>query len=66
MGRVEGREQKIVLRWRTRGQAEALSPTLDSVYPIDETPHFDEALKAIDEAERQVWGDNDPEREKPD
>lgn len=58
MGRESGREQRIVIRWRTRGQAEAISPTLHHAYPVDQGPCFDEALKAIDEAERMVW---DPE-----
>ena len=59
MGSRSDREQKIVIRWRTRGQAEAITPALDRAYPIKETPCFDEVLKAIDEAERQVWGDGD-------
>lgn len=58
MGRETERERKITIRWRTRGQSEALIPTLHRAYPADEKPCFDEALKAIDEAERQVW---DPE-----
>lgn len=54
------REQRIVIRWRTRGQGEALTPSLDRACPIEEKPRFDEVLNAIDEAERQVWGDGDP------
>jgi hypothetical protein len=60
MGGTPDREQKIVIRWRTRGQSEALTPALDRAYPIEKSPGFDEVLKAIDEAERQVWGDCDP------
>jgi type II secretory pathway predicted ATPase ExeA len=55
MGRKTEREQRIVIRWRARGQAEAISPTLHRAYPTDEELCFDEALKAIDEAEREVW-----------
>jgi hypothetical protein len=51
-------EQKIVIRWQTLGQAEALIPALGRAYPIDDTPCFNEALDAIDEAERQVWDPN--------
>jgi hypothetical protein len=56
----------IALRWRTRGQIEALNPTLDHAYPIDRTTCFDPVLEAIDEAERQVWGDCDPASDKTD
>jgi hypothetical protein len=63
MGGEPDREQKIVIRWRTRGQAEALTPTLDHAYPIEEDSCFDKVLNAIDEAERQVWGDCEPEDE---
>ncbi len=57
MGSETDREQRIVNRWRRRGQAEALRPTLGSAYPPEDAPGFDEALKAIDDAERVVWGD---------
>lgn len=54
------REQRIVIRWQTRGQAATLNTALDHAYPIDENPGFDDVLKAIDEAEKQVWRDGDP------
>ena len=54
---MSDRERRIVIRWRMRGQAEVLRPTLGSVYPPDETSSFEEALNAIDEAESKVWGD---------
>jgi hypothetical protein len=63
MAGVTDRERMIVIRWRTRGQAEALGQALDRANLIDETPCFDEVLKAIDDAERQVWGDGDPAAE---
>ena len=63
MTRVTDRERMIIIRWRTRGQAEALGHALDRANPIDETPCFDEVLKAIDDAENQVWGDRDPAAE---
>ena len=55
MGRVANRGQRIVIRWQARSQSEALGPALDRAYPIEEKPCFDEALEAIEEAERQVW-----------
>ncbi len=57
---MEDREHRIIIRWRTRGQAEALAPALERLYPVDESPCFEDALDAIDEAERHVWGDGDP------
>ncbi len=65
MTRVADRERVIVLRWLTRHNAELLGPTLDHAYAIDESPCFDEVLMAIDEAERQVWGDCDPATDPP-
>ena len=55
MGHESDRERRIVIRWRARGQAEAIIPALHCAYPADDQPYFDEALKAIDEAEREVW-----------
>lgn len=57
---MEDRENRIIIRWRTRGQAEALAPALERLYPVDESSCFDDALDAIDEAERRLWGDSDP------
>ena len=56
MASESDREQRIVTRWRVRGQTQALRPALGSAYPAEDAPGFDEALKAIDDAERQVWG----------
>ena len=65
MDRVSDRGRRIVIRWRTRGRVEALRPALGSAYPPDEESSFDEALNAIDEAERKVWGDGDSEDRPP-
>ena len=54
------REQTVVLRWRRRIACEALAPTLNRAFPTHQADCFDEALKAIDEAETAVWGDRDP------
>ena len=58
---MEDREHRIIIRWRTRGQVEALAPTLERIYPADQSPCFGDALEAIDEAERRVWNDGDPD-----
>ena len=62
MGGVN-RETRAVFRWLTRDSAQMLGPSLDHAYAIDETPCFDDALKAIDEAERQVWNGCEPAAE---
>lgn len=33
---------------------EALGPTFDRVWPVEEAPHFNELLRAIDEADRKL------------
>ena len=59
------REQMVVLRWRTRIGCEALGPTLDRAFPTNDVNGFEEALKAIDEAESAVWADHKPADEPP-
>lgn len=54
------REQMVVLRWRTRIAREALAPALDRAFPPNQVDCFDEALRAIDEAESVVWSDGTP------
>ena len=55
MARETERERMIVIRWLARRSVETLGPTFHQAYPVDEAPSFDDALDAIDEAERQVW-----------
>ena len=55
----------VVLRWRTRTGCEALAPTLDRAFPTNDVDCFDDALKAIDEAEGAIWGDREPGDEAP-
>jgi len=55
----------VVLRWRTRSGCEALAPTLDRAFPTNDVDCFEDALKAIDEAESAVWGDREPADEAP-
>ena len=65
MAESSDREQMVVLRWRRRIACEALSPTLDRAFPTDPQNGFDEALKAIDDAESAVWGDSKPAEQPP-
>ena len=46
-----GRQHSVVIRWRTRIRSEALGPTLQRAYPAVEAGGFEDALRAIDEAE---------------
>jgi hypothetical protein len=55
MGHATGRERRIVIRWRTRCQSAEIRDTLHQAYPAGEEHGFDEALDAIDKAERDVW-----------
>lgn len=59
------REQMVVLRWRARTGCEALAPALDRAFPTNDVNGFDDALKAIDEAESAVWADCNPADEPP-
>jgi hypothetical protein len=60
MAATSDREQTVVIRWRRRIACEALAPALDRAFPTDQESCFDQALKAIDDAESAVWCDRDP------
>ena len=45
----------------TQHDVDLLGPTFDRLFPIDETPCFNELLQAIDEADRQLWRQRDSE-----
>ena len=38
----------------TRRDLEVLGPTFDRIWPVEEAPHFNELLRAIDEADRRL------------
>ena len=38
----------------TRRDLEVLGPTFDRIWPVQEAPHFNELLRAIDEADRRL------------
>jgi hypothetical protein len=38
----------------TRHELELLGPTFDCIWPVEEAPHFNELLRAIDEADRKL------------
>ena len=45
----------------TRRDLEALGPTFDRIWPVEEAPHFTELLRAIDEADREL--EQDPRKQ---
>ena len=60
MRRETERERRVVFRWLRRRSAEMLGPTLNTAYPPEQSDAFDEAIRAIDDSEMQVWGNGDP------
>ena len=38
----------------TRREVKLLGPTFDRIWPVEEAPHFNELLRAIDEADRNL------------
>ncbi|WBO24475.1 hypothetical protein [Sphingomonas abietis] len=50
----------------TQRDVSLLGPNFDRMYPIDETPHFAELLKAIDDADRRLLENRDGKTTPPD
>jgi hypothetical protein len=38
----------------TRRDLQLLGPTFDRIWPVEQAPHFNELLRAIDEADRNL------------
>lgn len=38
----------------TRRDLDLLGPTFDRIWPVEEAPHFNELLRAIDDADRKL------------
>lgn len=38
----------------TRRDLDVLGPTFDRIWPVEEAPHFNALLRAIDEADREL------------
>jgi hypothetical protein len=49
-------ERIVAVGLLTRRDLEALGPTFDRIWPVEEAPHFNELLRAIDEADRSLQG----------
>ena len=42
----------------TRSDLKLLGPTFDRIWPVEEAPHFNELLRAIDDADHKLRRDN--------
>ena len=47
-------ERIVAVGLLTQRDLSLLGPTFDRVWPIEETPSFNELLRAIDEADRDI------------
>jgi len=46
----------------TRRDLDVLGPTFDRIWPVEEAPHFNELLRAIDNADRKLEHPADRQR----
>ena len=47
-------ERIIAVGLLTRRDLELLGPTFERLWPVEEAPHFNELLRAIDDADRRL------------
>ena len=47
-------ERIIAVGLLTRRDLEVLGPTFDRIWPVEDAPHFNELLRAIDQADRNL------------
>jgi len=55
-------ERIVAVGLLTSRDLKLLGPTFDRVWPVEEAPHFNELLRAIDEADRKFGGSSDRRR----
>lgn len=46
-------ERIVAVGLLTRRDLDTLGPTFDRIWPVEEAPHFNELLRAIDDADRK-------------
>jgi hypothetical protein len=51
-------ERIIAVGLLTRRDLEVLGPTFDRIWPVEEAPHFNELLRAIDDADQRLQQQN--------
>ncbi|HLO19500.1 MAG TPA: hypothetical protein VK192_03300 [Sphingomicrobium sp.] len=47
-------ERIVAVGLLTRRELDALGPTFDRIWPVEQAPHFNELLRAIDDADRNL------------
>jgi hypothetical protein len=47
-------EQIVAVGLLTRNEVSLLGPSFDTLWPVEEAPHFHGLLRAIDEADRRL------------
>ena len=47
-------ERIVAVGLLTRRDLDVLGPTFDRSWPVEEAPHFNELLRAIDDADRKL------------
>ena len=47
-------ERIIAIGLLTRRDLKLLGPTFDRIWPVEEAPHFNELLRAIDDADQSL------------
>ena len=47
-------ERIVAVGLLTQRELRLLGPTFERAWPVEEAPHFNEMLRAIDEADRQL------------
>lgn len=52
-------ERIVAVGLLTQGDLDLLGPAFRRCFPVDESPYFGELLRAIDEADREVWRERD-------
>ncbi len=53
------KERIVAVCLVTRTELELLGPSFDRAFSVQETPCFGELLRAIDEADRELWRKRD-------
>jgi hypothetical protein len=47
-------ERIVAVGLLTRNDLKVLGPTFDRIWPVEEAPHFNQLLRAIDDADRKL------------
>ena len=47
-------ERIVAVGLLTRREVKLLGPAFDRIWPVEEAPHFNELLRAIDDADRRL------------